>query len=112
MQIPILIEPIEGDRYRARAGEPFAVSVEGATKLQAYQKLQALIFDRIRAGAELMTLEVPLVHPLSVCAGAMKNDPFFDEFLAAIADNRRREDSENPCAGFEGSRSSRPRPTS
>jgi hypothetical protein len=96
MQIPILIEPIEGDRYRARAGEPFAMSAEGATKLQAYQKLQELIFARIRAGAELMTLEVPLAHPLSVCAGAMKNDPFFDEMEKIMAENRHREDAEIP----------------
>jgi hypothetical protein len=96
MQIPILIEPIEGDRYRARAGEPFAMSVEGDTKYEAFQKLQALIFGRISAGAELMALEVPLAHPLSLCAGIAKNDPVFDEFLAAIAENRRREDAEAP----------------
>jgi hypothetical protein len=96
MQIPILIEPIEGDRYRARAGEPFGLTAEGGTKLEAYQKLERLIFDRISAGAELLALEVPLAHPLTLAMGAFKNDPFFDEMEQIIAENRRREDAEHP----------------
>ena len=96
MQIPILIEPIEGDRYRARAGEPFALSAEGRNKHEAFKQLEQLIRQRISAGAELMALEVPLAHPLSLTHGIMKNHPLADELQAAIAENRRREDADNP----------------
>ena len=31
MQIPILIEPVAGNGFRFRGGEPFGLSVEGAS---------------------------------------------------------------------------------
>jgi hypothetical protein len=96
MQIPILIEPIEGDRYRARAGEPFAMSAEGETKMEAYKKLEEMIFKRMQAGAELFTLDLQEAPPHSLCAGSAKNNPLFDKWQAAIAENRRREDAQNP----------------
>jgi hypothetical protein len=96
MQIPILIEPIEGDRYRARAGEPFAMSAEGDTKMEAYKKLEEMIFKRLQDGGEVFTIEVQSAPPYSLCAGSAKDKPFFDQLLAAIAENRRREDAEDP----------------
>ena len=92
MQIPILIEPIEGDRYRARAGEPFALSVEGATKAEAVRKVRELIGARIRGGAELLALTIsPTALPFPADE-QYKTDPWFEEFMEAIAENRRRED--------------------
>ena len=35
MQIPVLIEPIAGNGYRARGGEPLAVVVEAPTRAEA-----------------------------------------------------------------------------
>jgi hypothetical protein len=96
MQIPILIEPIEGDRYRARAGEPFALSVEADTKLEAYRKLEEMIKSRFRAGAELFTMEVPLAPPHALIGGSLKNYPAFEEWVAIMAENRRREDAQHP----------------
>ena len=32
MQIPILIEPVAGNGFRSRGGEPFALSADGATR--------------------------------------------------------------------------------
>ena len=96
MQIPILIERIEGG-YRARAGEPFALSAEGRTKREAYQQLQGLIFDRLTDGADLVALEVPLAHPYAMLSGTPRtDDPFLKELREAIEENRRREDAENP----------------
>jgi hypothetical protein len=94
MQIPILIEPIEGDRYRARAGEPFALSAEGKTKLEAFQQLEQMIRKRIRDGAELFTLEVQQAHPLSVYVGMFKDNPLFDEWKEAMAEFRRQQDAD------------------
>jgi len=96
MQIPILIEPIEGDRYRARAGEPFAMTAEGNTKMEAYKKLEGMIFKRLQDGGEVFTMDIYLANPQSLVAGSAKGHPLFEEWQAAIAENRRREDAENP----------------
>jgi len=95
MQIPILIEVI-GDRYRAKAGEPFALSAEGDTRLEAYRKLEELILGRLQTGSQLFTLEIREAHPASIHAGSFKDHPLWDEWQAAIAENRRREDAQNP----------------
>jgi hypothetical protein len=58
VQIPILIEALAGGRYRAKAGEPFALSAEGATKLEAYRNLEELIRARLQQGAVFVTLEL------------------------------------------------------
>jgi len=34
MNIPILIEPVPGNGFRSRGGEPFALSAEGETRAQ------------------------------------------------------------------------------
>jgi hypothetical protein len=94
MQVPILIESIEGGRFRARAGEPFAMSAEGKTTLEAQQKLAGLIADRLKAGAVFLTLEVPLAPPHVLYAGCMKDDPLFEQMQQAIAENRQCEDAD------------------
>jgi hypothetical protein len=39
MQVPILIEPIEGGRFRARAGEPFGLTSDRETAKEAARLL-------------------------------------------------------------------------
>jgi hypothetical protein len=53
MQLPILIEPIEGGRFRARSGEPLPLSTEAATRDEAVRQLEKLLADRLRDGSEL-----------------------------------------------------------
>ena len=48
MQIPILIEPIEGGRFRAR--EPFGLAAEGDTADAAARVLEVYIRQRLDAG--------------------------------------------------------------
>src|SRR5947209_2697510 len=98
MQIPILIEPIEGGRFRARAGEPLAISADGASKPEAIQKLREQIEARLRAGAELQTLMIgiPIAYDLPPADELYKTDWFFKELQETIAENRRREDDANP----------------
>ncbi len=92
MQVPILVEPIDGGRYRARAGEPFAMSAEGSTKLEAYQALERMVLARIDAGAELHALELPPIPAKRLATGLGKDNPLWGEFLAGIAANRRHEE--------------------
>ncbi len=95
MQIPVLIEPVAGNGYRARGGEPFGLSAEGATRGEALQRLQEQVTGRLAAGARLASLEVvSSANPWVEFAGMFKNDPLFDEWQREIAENRRRADAD------------------
>lgn len=101
MQIPILIEPVVGNGYRSRGGEPFALSAEGTTREEVLAKLRAQLQGQLRAGAELLFLDMPVpqdANPWVDGAGMFKDDPYFDQWQQAIAENRRKldEDPEIP----------------
>jgi uncharacterized protein (DUF433 family)/predicted RNase H-like HicB family nuclease len=95
MHVLILIEPIEGGRFRAKAGEPFGVSAEGKTAEEAAQQLKTILHSHLRAGSLLALLDLgngapaPLdLHHLEPLPG---EDWFFQTMDEAIAENRRRE---------------------
>jgi hypothetical protein len=97
MQIPILIEPVTGNGFRSRGGEPFALSAEGATVEEVQTKLQEQLQARLRGGAEIITLQVAEQSPANPWvhfAGMFKDDPYFDEWQEAIAENRRKVDED------------------
>lgn len=90
MQIPILIEPVNSTGYRVTTGQPLALTVEGATREEALQQLRQALQTRLRAGAEIATLEVSVgEHPLAPYAGMFKDNPLFDAWQQAIADYRQ-----------------------
>jgi hypothetical protein len=96
MEIPVLLEKVKGDGYRARGKEPFVVSARGATREEALAKLRAKIRTRLKKGSEIVALEVgPELHPLARFAGMFKDDPDFEDVLKIMADSRKRMD-ENP----------------
>jgi hypothetical protein len=94
MQIPILIEPIAGNGYRASGLGPGAIVAEGPTDADALEKLRQHIESRIKAGARITYLEVPVDnHPLAPAAGIFKpGDPLVQEWKDIIAENRKRDD--------------------
>jgi hypothetical protein len=97
VQIPILIEPVAGNGFRSRGGEPFSLSAEGATREEVRAKLQEQLQARLRAGAEVVTLDVTVsaaTNPWVEFAGMFKDDPYFDEWQEAIAENRRKVDED------------------
>lgn len=97
MQIPILIEPVAGNGFRSRGGEPFALSAQGATREEVLEKLREQFHAQLRDGAEMVTLDVaerPFSNPWLEFAGMFKDDPYFDEWQGAIAENRRRMDED------------------
>lgn len=95
MQVPVLIEPIVGNGYRASGMFPLDFTVEGTTREEALQKLQQTIGDRLTNGAELITVQVPQAdNPWIRLEGIYKDDPLFDEWQAAIAEYRRQADQE------------------
>lgn len=99
MQIPVLVERVKGNGYRARGKEPFAVSAKGATRDEALAKLRDKIQARLKNGTEIVGLEVGAqAHPLAEFAGMFKDDSDFTDVLKIMADNRKRmnEDPEIP----------------
>jgi predicted RNase H-like HicB family nuclease len=91
MQIPVLIEPVAGNGYRARGIEPFGLSAEGGTREEALRRLRALIQERVNAGAEVALLDLPGgEHPWAPFAGTLRDDPMLDAWIQAMADYRRK----------------------
>src|SRR5437588_10809772 len=101
MTIPSLIEPIAGNGYRAKSGEPLPLAAEGATRDEAMRNLRQLVQQHLHNGAEVASLEVSgsaSGNPWVEFAGMFKDDPYFDEWQEAIAENRRKaeEDPDRP----------------
>ena len=94
MEIPVLIEPVAGNGYRASGASPFAFIAEGATKEEALRKLHDLIKGKLSAGSEVTRLEITAVdNPWLAMAGMWDlQDPLIKEWKQVMAENRRQED--------------------
>jgi predicted RNase H-like HicB family nuclease len=91
MQIPVLIEPIARNGYRAQSKEPFAASAKGATREEALAKLRAKIESRLKKGAELVGLEVGAApDPWMAFAGMFKDDPWIADWKQSIEEYRQK----------------------
>ena len=89
MKIPILVEPISGECYRATGGEPFVGSVEGETPDAALAKMKERIEERLSRGARIAVLDVrDSANPWLAGAGMFGEDPLFDDWQRAIAQYR------------------------
>jgi hypothetical protein len=98
MQIPVLIERVDSNGYRARGLEPFGFTAEGATEEEALQKLREQVQSRLASGARVVQLDVPEEHPWARFAGTWKEgDPFIEEWKKAVEEYRRQID-EDPDA--------------
>jgi len=95
MQIPILIEPIPGNGYCARGGEPLALTAEGATQEEALASLREKLRARLCGGAVVVPLELPMEsHPLAEFAGMFKDDPLIEDWKKSMAAYRRKVDKD------------------
>jgi hypothetical protein len=95
MQIPVLVEPISGNGFRARSGEPLALTAEGATRDEALEKLRDLVQSRLVPGAEIVSLFVPgNQNPWVDMAGMFKDNPLFREVVEIMAEQRREADGD------------------
>jgi hypothetical protein len=89
MQINVLVEPMNGQGFRATGAQPFALSAEGATREEALKKLQEEVCNRLKNGAEVVALEVTAdEHPLLKYAGMFKDDPRIEEWKQCMAEYR------------------------
>ncbi len=93
MQIPILIEPMDGQGYRARGGEPLALTAEGDTREEALANLTKKLHARLRRGGIVVPLSLPeQPHPLAEFVGMFKDDPFIAEWKKSMKAHRRNRD--------------------
>ncbi len=96
MKISVLVEPLNGKGFRATGGQPVPVTVEGATREEALSKLKSEVQARLKAGAELLELEIgPEEYPFLKYAGMFKDDPMFDEWKQAIEEYRDQVDKDD-----------------
>ncbi len=96
MNIPVLIEPIANNGFRAPGGLPFDITVEGATRDEALGRLRAEIDKRMACGAIVVPLEITPTedHPWVQGAGMFRDNPLFDAWQEAISEYRRQVDQD------------------
>ena len=76
MQIPVLIEPIARNGFRAKSLEPFGVGAQGTQREATLAKLRAKIEGRLKKGTEIVGLDVGRTpHPWMEFAGMFQDDP-------------------------------------
>jgi hypothetical protein len=91
MRLPVLIECLPGNGYRAKGGEPLALSAEAPTRDEAVACLKRLIADRLSHGAELISLDVgSRQRPPVAVPGWSEDDPLLDEWHDAMGEYRRQ----------------------
>jgi len=95
MQIPILIEPVAGNGYRASGGEPLPLTAEGGTQEEAMANLKEKLKARLSNGAVVVPLELSsTAHPLAKFAGMFKDDPLIEEWIKSMKAYRRKRDKD------------------
>lgn len=102
MQIPFLIEPVDGGRFRAKVGEPLNLCAEGTTADEAGGQLTALVEAFLQRGNRLATLVIgngksAIWNVAGLLADdAYKTDWVFQDLQEAMAENRRLDEGSNP----------------
>jgi hypothetical protein len=93
MQVTVLVEPLANRTgYRARSGEPFNVSAEGPTAVEAVCALECVLRARIEQGAAIATIQLGPTVPLIRTSGGLADDEATRAWLDAIEENRRLDD--------------------
>ena len=102
MEIVVLIEPLKGGSFRARAGEPLNLCAEGPTAAEATRQLGVLLENLLAQGMQLATLNIangkaamPSAIPFPA-DNLYQTDWAYRELQEAIAENRRQEEAANP----------------
>jgi predicted RNase H-like HicB family nuclease len=95
MEIPVWVEPVEPNAYRALTGEPFGLAAEGASEEEAIQKVRELLAAKVAAGGRFVSVEVPASNnPWARIAGMFPDDDLTREWIQAMAENRKKIDED------------------
>ena len=91
MEIPIIVEPVTNNGFRASSGAPWGLETEAPTREEAIEKLRELIDRRLQGGAEVLSLEIrSRPHPLARFAGMLRDEPMLGSWKAAMAEYRQQ----------------------
>jgi hypothetical protein len=96
MNIPVLLEPIENNGYRASSGAPLTLTAEGATRDEALNRLRDQLVKRLQKGAELVAIDLGTSkNPWLAMAGIYDSaDPLVQEWKQAMAEYRQKIDND------------------
>jgi predicted RNase H-like HicB family nuclease len=96
MNIPVLIEKVKENAYRARSGEPLVLTAEGSTRDDALGNLRQLIEAKLTNGTELTELAFPNQNNpwLSKVGFLDPNDPDVQEWIEIMKENRKKDDED------------------
>ena len=96
MQVPILIEWLPDNSFRATAGFPFSLTAEGKTRDEVLQKIRELIDGHLTVGREILQLEVAIPeNPWLRDVGTLDpEDPLVQEWIQIMEENRRKADND------------------
>jgi hypothetical protein len=90
MEIPVVIEPVAGNGYRAKTGDLLGLTAEGGTADEALRSLQNLVAQRVASGTQVVQLTVPPVgHPWAPFAGDLQGDPLLEDWKRSMAEYRQ-----------------------
>lgn len=95
MSVPVIVEPIAGNGYRAigAGGLSVGLAAEGATAGEAMDRLAELVQSRLAAGATLAELSVGAgAAPWKADAGYLRDNPQYEAWREAIDEYRRQLD--------------------
>jgi hypothetical protein len=97
MQIPVAVEPTAQGQFRAQSMPPFSAVAEGRTSDEAIERLRDQLTKELDAGKRIVMVDIPAreENPWLAMAGWLKDDPLFDEWQAAIRENRKQRDIED-----------------
>lgn len=86
MQIPIIVETVGTERFRAQGLAPFLAVAEGKTTEEAVCKLRDEIRKEIEGGKRVVMLDIPTKdeNPWLAMAGWLKDDPLYGEWRAEV----------------------------
>lgn len=96
MTLPVLIERIANNGYRAKSGEPLPLSAEGASREEALGNLRQALQGKLETGSELISLVVespPPENPWVRFAGMFKDDPWIEDWKRSMAEYRQEAES-------------------
>ena len=97
MEIPVIIEPVSGNGYRATGagGLSVGLTAEGSTAAEAIDRLAGQIQTRLDAGAKLAELTVATDSaPWKQDAGYLQNEPLYEPWRKAMEEYRRKLDED------------------
>lgn len=97
MGIPVIIEPVMGNGFRATGagGLSVGLAAEGATAAEAIDRLAEQVRSRLHAGAKLTELSVIASEaPWKEDAGYLRDDPLFEPWCEAIVAHRNKLDED------------------